>query len=397
MRNPLPPSSGRLFVGFGFGPIQSGLFAYEALRSGNFARVVIAEVDAKLVRATREAGGMYRLNVAHPDGISAETLGPVSLFNPTVAEDRRSLLAAIADADELATALPSVEFYARGGEASVASLLSAGLGAAGKSQIVYTAENHNRAAEILEAAVGPRAPAQFLNTVIGKMSGVITDEAERERLGLATLAPRLARAVLVEDFNRILVTRVTLPGFRRGLDVFEEKPDLLPFEDAKLYGHNAIHALLGFLAHARGYRYMSEAGHDRPLMNLAREAFLRECGAGLIRRHAGADPLFTEEGFQAYADDLLVRMVNPFLSDPVARVIRDLPRKLGWDDRLIGAVRLARAAGVHPVRLLTGVGLALRRLTEPPLHTSWPADAWTSGEAADILAGAEAAVTTLIQ
>ncbi|MEZ4612253.1 MAG: hypothetical protein R2838_18735 [Caldilineaceae bacterium] len=32
----------------------------------------------------------------------------------------------------------------------------------------------------------------------------------------------------------------------------------------------------------------------------------------------------------AYADDLIARMVNPFLRDGVARVARDPARKLGW-------------------------------------------------------------------
>ena len=36
-------------VGFGFGPIQSALFLYEAFKSGNFSRFVIAEVDQKTV------------------------------------------------------------------------------------------------------------------------------------------------------------------------------------------------------------------------------------------------------------------------------------------------------------------------------------------------------------
>ena len=369
MPDPSRPSSNRPFVGFGFGPIQSGLFIYEALRSGNFSRLVIAEVDAALVRAVRVAGGMCRINIAHPTGITSETLGPLQMLNPTVEEDRGPLIEAIAAADELATALPSVEYYTRGGEASVANLLAAGLGASVKPRIVYTAENHNHAADILEAAVGPRAHVQFLNTVIGKMSGVITEASEQRRLGLAPLAPGLDRAVLVEEFNRILITRVALPGFTRGIGVFEEKPDLLPFEEAKLYGHNAIHALLGFWAHERGYRYMSEAGPDRALMRFARDAFLSECGAGLIHRHAGVDPLFTTDGFRAYADDLLARMVNPFLCDPVARVIRDPQRKLGWDDRLMGAMRLVCAAGVRPERLASGARLALR----DGLRDTWPA------------------------
>ena len=47
----------RTFVGFGFGPIQSALFLYEAYRSGHFSRFVISEVDAAIVQAVRSAGG----------------------------------------------------------------------------------------------------------------------------------------------------------------------------------------------------------------------------------------------------------------------------------------------------------------------------------------------------
>ncbi len=81
--------------------------------------------------------------------------------------------------------------------------------------------------------------------------------------------------------------------------VFEEKDDLLPFEEAKLYGHNAVHALLGYLARLRGYDVMSRIGDDAQLMELGRRVFLEESGAPLIRRHAGTgDPLFTREGLR---------------------------------------------------------------------------------------------------
>ena len=42
-----------IFTGFGFGPIQSGLFVKEAFQSGNFARIAIAEIDRELVEAVR--------------------------------------------------------------------------------------------------------------------------------------------------------------------------------------------------------------------------------------------------------------------------------------------------------------------------------------------------------
>jgi mannitol-1-phosphate 5-dehydrogenase len=166
--------------------------------------------------------------------------------------------------------------------------------------------------------------------------------------------------VLVEEFNRILISRVTLPGFRRGIEVFDEKSDLLPFKEAKLYGHNATHALLGYLGCKQGHRYMSEA--DAELREFVRAAFLEESGAALISKYAGLDDLFTPVGFTAYAEDLLRRMVNPWLHDSVERVTRDPRRKLGWHDRLVGTMRLALDAGIKPERFAKGAAAAFELL-----------------------------------
>lgn len=361
----------KTFVGFGFGPIQSALFLYEAFRSGRFSRFVIAEVDASVVQAVRSASGRYRINIALPDRVEQATVSGVELFNPTVPEDREQILEAIAASDELVTSLPSVGFFDRGGHASVARALAEGfsLRTTARPTIVYTAENHNHAAELLHAAVAKYcAPAalesiQFLNTVIGKMSGVITDAATIAKLKIATLTPGIPRSVLVEDFNRILISHITLPNFTRGIDVFVEKPDLLPFEEAKLYGHNAIHALIGFLADQLGLTTMSEAAAHRDVMATARAAFLEESGAALILKHGALrDPLFTPAGYAAYADDLLARMVRPTLNDLVARVTRDQVRKLGYDDRFFGTMRLALQFGIRPVHLAKGAAAAVLSL-----------------------------------
>jgi mannitol-1-phosphate 5-dehydrogenase len=383
------------FVGIGFGPIQSGLFLLEASRSGNFDRLTVADIDATVVQAVRDNQGRYTVNVASATGISQQVIEGVRMLNPLVPEERAELIEAMAAADEIATALPSVKFFSHGGEAAPAACLAASLrqrAAAAPPAIIYTAENHNQAAEILHAAIaeplaGKPFPAnvQILNTVIGKMSGVITDAAEQRRLGIAPLTPGSDRAVLVEEFNRILISRITLPGFTRGITVFEEKADLLPFEEAKLYGHNAVHALLGYLAHGCGYRNMAEAAGNPELMAKAHDAFLQESGRGLRFRHNGLDPLFTEAGFQAYAEDLLVRMTNPYLCDPVARVIRDPQRKLAWDDRLIGAMRLALQAGVIPIRLAEGARAAAQSLDRDSLRALWPAEIRQSAEADRIL------------
>jgi len=355
--------SKKTFVGFGFGPIQNALFLYEAYRTKNFSRFVVSEVDQSLVDAVRKNNGSYTINIARKDRIDQFKLEGIELFNPRVEDDRKKILEAIEHSDEMATALPSVSIFDLGKETSVAELLAKGISKR-KSPlptVIYTAENHNHAAEILQDVVAKKVSpetlngVQFLNTVVGKMSGVIVDPAEIKNLKLATITPDLTRAVLVEEFNRILITKINLPGYKRGIEVYIEKPDLLPFEEAKLYGHNAIHALIAYLGDFKGLDNIAQAGKDKAIMEIAKKAFIEESGAALIKRHRELnDSLFTPAGYKAYAEDLLERMVNPNLNDLISRVGRDHVRKLGYDDRLYGTMRLALKYDGKPVNMALG-------------------------------------------
>ena len=385
-------NNGATFVGFGLGAIQSGLFLYEGARSGNFKRLVVAEVMPDVVQAVRANNG-FALNVATAEGIEQHPVTGIEIYNPLDPMDRPHLVAALAEAQEMATALPSVAFYDMG-EASVAALVAEAVArkladAALPSAVLYTAENNNHAAEILDALLRVKVGADFsgrfqvLNTVVGKMSGVVVDTEQIQQDGLARMTPGAERAFLVEAFNRILITKITLPGFERGLRTFVEKADLLPFEEAKLYGHNAAHALLGYLAKEQGLRFMSEAADDSELIAFCRAAFLEESGRALIRKYAGVDELFTEKGFEAYVDDLLARMLNPYLRDQVARIIRDPRRKLGWNDRLIGTMRLALSRGVEPVLFATGAKAAFRLLEKETNALVDPAELWPEADAAE--------------
>lgn len=371
----------KTFVGFGFGPIQSALFLYEAYRSGNFSRFVVSEIDQALVDAVRANDGRYAINVARKDRIDQFTLEGIELYNPRHDDDREKIIAAVAESDEMATALPSIKIYSAGGETGVVGLLAAGLAGSEsvRPKIIYAAENHNHAAEVLMDLLIENAPAgavdnvQTLNTVIGKMSGVIADQPTIHRMNLAAITPTIDRAILVEEFNRILVSRVTAPGYRRGIDVFIEKPDLLPFEEAKLYGHNAIHALIAYLADLAGLDTVAQAAGRDDIMAIARQAFIDESGAALIRRHQQlGDPLFTADGYRDYADDLLERMVNPNLNDLVARVGRDHVRKLGYDDRLYGTMHLALQYGVTPTNLALGAAAGVVSLIRRKPDTPQP-------------------------
>ncbi|MFH1719162.1 MAG: hypothetical protein ABIF19_17540 [Planctomycetota bacterium] len=371
-----------IFTGFGFGPIQAGLFAKESFHSGNFARTVVAEIDAELVDAVRANKGSYFVNVARSDGIEALKVDDVELLNPNVAEDRQVLLQVLTQSTEMATCLPSVDFYGLGGANSVNSLIAEGLaGSSAKATVIYAAENHNHAAEILEKGVVERTGdfskknVQFLNTVIGKMSRVVTDHAEIANLQLKTIAPGIDRAFLVEQFNRILVSRTRLANFQPGIEVFIEKDDLLPFEEAKLYGHNAIHSLLGFIGSAKGATSMTELKTYKVVMKMATAAFMEESGAALVKKYAHLnDELFTEAGFKSYAEDLLERMTNPYLGDTIARVTRDTARKLRIDERIFGTMQLALEQGIEPKNMALGAMAGIALLLDKPEENNLPAD-----------------------
>ncbi len=117
--------------------------------------------------------------MAKADGIEVLKIDNVELLNPNITADKQILLEVLAQSTEITTCLPSVNLYDSDGANGVASLIADGLkNSTAKAKIVYTAENNNHAAEILEKAIVKKIgalsekPVQFLNTVIGKLSRV---------------------------------------------------------------------------------------------------------------------------------------------------------------------------------------------------------------------------------
>jgi len=208
---------------------------------------------------------------------------------------------------------------------------------------------------------------------------------------LATITPDLPRAFLVESFNKIFISRIQfVEPFRRGISVFEEKDDLIPFEEAKLYGHNATHALAGYIGKLKDIQHVAELKEIPGMVPFLQAAFIQESGRALIRKYGLIDQLFTPGGYNQYAVDLLDRMINPFLMDTIERVTRDTRRKLGWNDRLIGTMRLALDQGVTPHRYALGSAAALASLDPlilncetsitPTLNSIWPDSTFASDE-----------------
>ncbi len=339
----------KTFLGIGLGPIQTSIFLDGAFRGG-FDRLVIADVDTALIEAIRTNDGTIQINIASNTEVTTETITGVETYNPTIPADLEKLTEAAAEADEIATALPSVAFFQH------LNWLKEGFEKQPeRRRFVYAAENHNHAAEELKKVIDSFPATHFLNTVIGKMSCIFPED-ECAKRNIPTLTPTADRGHLVETFNNILIQSCNGVAERKVLGLID-KQNLLPFEEAKLYGHNAVHFWLGLHAQKNGAQFMHELADDANLLALARRAFVDESGAALCKKWAGVDELFTPAGFAAYADDLLERMINPFLTDRVDRVCRDLDRKLGWEDRVIGTMRVCLGQSVEPNLLARGAAL----------------------------------------
>lgn len=378
---------GRIFVGIGFGAIQTGLFLREAQRSGNFDRYIVAMRRPEIAQAVNR-DRTVTVNIAMPDGIAVETYTNIDARCLSVAADILQLEQDMLAAHEISVAVSSVGDYVSDHPDSlhylIARAVSGKLRGAGPKVLIYSSENHNEAASLLEQAILSALPEadrsaarevfQTVDTVIGKMSRVIRDQDEIQEAGLALFSDQGSEAFLVEAFNNILVSHVDPSRTSgRGISQLVEKTDLIPFEHAKIHGHNATHAGFAYVGQVLDLKWMADVAAIPEVFSFFRDAFLEESGEALIRLHGGKDPLFTADGYRAYVDDLLARMANPWLRDTCDRIGRDVSRKLGWDDRLIGTIRLVRGQNVSANRYGFAALAAFEVLNQQPetMFASW--------------------------
>jgi mannitol-1-phosphate 5-dehydrogenase len=121
----------------------------------------------------------------------------------------------------------------------------------------------------------------------------------------------------------------------------------------KLFTFSAGHAAAAYLGALKGYHFVHTAIRDPEVRAAVLDA-MEEGRRGLLCRF-GPELAGTREDLLR----IVARFDNAMLDDPVSRVGRDPLRKLGPDDRLVGAARLAGQAGVKPRRLALVAAAAL--------------------------------------
>ncbi len=236
---------------------------------------------------------------------------------------------------------------------------------------IIIAENVRDGAALFRRELEKHLPADFrldesvglVETSIGKMVPIMTAEDR-------AVDPLW---VFAEPYNTLIVDG---RGFRGGVP---EIPDLKPVEniaayvDRKLFIHNMGHAAAAYLgnrAHPEAVR-LWEVMEDPAVVRLVRGC-MTESACAL--NAAYPDDLPYRELLH-HIDDLLYRFTNKGLGDTLHRVGRDLYRKLGKDDRLIGAILMAHVRDLPYPCIADAVSAAVGFGVPDETGALYPADA----------------------
>ncbi len=236
---------------------------------------------------------------------------------------------------------------------------------------VIIAENLRNAAAIFREGVRGHLPGDFplddllglVETSIGKMVPIMPEEVRRED-------PLL---VYAEAYNTLICDA---RGFRNAIPPvpgLDPKENMAAYVDRKLFVHNLGHACCAYFAHleAPEMDYIWQAA-EHPLIGEAARRAMWESGRALINGYPGE---FDEGNMGESIEDLLRRFGNRALGDTIFRVGRDIPRKLGREERLIGALLFDLGHGVPQPRVTAHAAAAAMYFRATDEHGElFPAD-----------------------
>jgi mannitol-1-phosphate 5-dehydrogenase len=140
-----------------------------------------------------------------------------------------------------------------------------------------------------------------------------------------------------------------------GIEGFHAVGNFKAEVERKIFTHNLAHAALAYLGHLRGHTYIHETFGDEFIRSVF-DGALDETTQALLRRY----PADLDRGeHMEIRKDVRVRFGNPLLKDPITRVAKDPIRKLGHEDRIVGAAELCLSQGIAPDYIATVCAAAL--------------------------------------
>ncbi|NOY82378.1 MAG: mannitol-1-phosphate 5-dehydrogenase [Kiritimatiellaeota bacterium] len=331
---------------FGAGNIGRGFIGQLFSESGR--HVTFVDVDAEIVEAL-VARGSYRIETVFNERRTEYRVGPVTALN---GNDLEAVAEAVARAEIGATAV-GVRALPYVVPNIAAGIVKRAVAGETRPLNLIICENLKNAAAEVRRMVRDRLPPEFVDyftSRIGFVDTVIGRMVPRPTPEMRAADPTFIR---VEPYKELPVDRAGFVGPVPRIEAMTAHSNFAVFTARKLYLHNCGHALLAYAGYLRGRTYGFEALDD-PVVRTILHGGIEESKAGIVHRY-GADPAWLDE----HVGDLLRRFANRALGDTVLRLGRDPVRKLGAEDRLVGAARLAEAAGRRPRRLAQGIAAAL--------------------------------------
>ncbi len=279
-------------------------------------------------------------------GTTEETI-VVENVRGVLASSEETVIKEIVDADLLATAV------GQKGLSAVLKLIAKGIvrrfETRGEMPLdIIIAENLRNASVFFEQELKKQLSADFplnrlvglVETSIGKMVPIMSrEDMERDPL-----------LVFAEPYNTLILDKSAFVNPIPAIPGLAPKENMKAWVDRKLFIHNLGHAAVAYIGNQYNpmFKYVYEA-LDVALIEKEVRATMAQSAAALLKKYPKE---FTHDDLQEHIDDLLIRFKNKALGDTIFRVGCDLFRKLGPDDRLVGAIQLALETDMPYDRIL---------------------------------------------
>ncbi|MCM8788464.1 MAG: hypothetical protein NC907_01605 [Candidatus Omnitrophica bacterium] len=182
------------------------------------------------------------------------------------------------------------------------------------------------AVEYFEKNVG------LVETVLGRMIPIVPEQLKKQ----------YPLIVLAEPYYTMPVAKNMFKGELPQVKGFLFVDDIETYEAMKLYIHNFTHAAFAYAGHKKGYTFIWQTVADRKIKDLVHKAHIE------VKQAINKKYNITLKEIDDYYNDLLARFSNKNLADTVIRVAREPIRKIGPNDRIIGAAKLCQNQNILP-------------------------------------------------
>lgn len=271
---------------------------------------------------------------------ATESIIEVSNVRGVFAGDEEKVVSELSDADIVATAV------GQSGLHGVFPLLAKGLIARNnqypdRPTDIIIAENLRNAAAFFETELKKLLPEGYpfgrlvglVETSIGKMVPLMTQKDLQKDL----------LQVFAEHYNTLILDKKVFNNPIPVIAGLAPKENMKAWVDRKLFIHNLGHAAAAYFGHLYNpaFIFIYQALDVQEIAEKVRGVMLQSATA----LQAKYPSEFSMDDLERHIDDLIERFSNRALGDTIFRVGCDLFRKLGSDDRLSGAIRMAMETG----------------------------------------------------